>query len=393
MKMKKPAGFGPMPGAHLFNALHGQETIIMACNTRATIGVSEGIFRAAKDMDAAVMMELARSECNLEGGYTGLKPADFAKRTRDAAKKAGFDAWALHADHTTVKKGDAKEIADTKKLIGAQVKAGYTSFAIDASFIFNHEGKTVGEELARNVAATTELAQHIKKTTRGFQFGLEVEVGEIGKRDKHGRVLTKPEEAVYFISALNKNGVFPHGLAIANGSAHGNAYDAEGNLVPQLTIDIPQTIAVGEALAEAGLDVGIVQHGITGTPLEIIERTFPRRYLIKGNVGTLWQNIMWDVFREQEPRLYRDIKDWTLEKYSKDAASKGLEGKEAIFGTYSKNAHKEFFKRIYAIGEKTEREIAERAYKAAKEHFSAFGAVGSAKKVRAWAEKEGKAKK
>lgn len=386
--MSKEAKFAPMPGAHLFNALHRQETIIMACNTRATIGVCEGIFRAARELDAAVMMELARSECNLDGGYTGLKPADFAKRTRDAAKKAGFDAWALHADHTTVKKGDAKEISEIKKLIGAQVKAGYTSFAIDASFLFDDAGKTVEEELARNVSATTELALHIKKTAGKLQFGLEVEVGEIGKKDKHGRVLTKPEEAVHFVRTLNGNGVYPHGLAIANGSSHGNKYDAEGNQIAQLTIDIPRTIEVGEALESAGLNVGIVQHGITGTPLEIIERTFPKRYLIKGNVGTLWQNIMWDVFREQEPKLYRDIKDWTLEKYSKEAAAKGLEGKDAIFGTYSKNAYKEFFKRIYGIGEKTEREIAERAYKAAKEHFSAFGAAGSAKKVRAWAKKE-----
>ncbi|MBU0661935.1 MAG: class II fructose-bisphosphate aldolase [Candidatus Diapherotrites archaeon] len=378
--------FRPMPGAHLFRALHGTETIIMACNTRATIGVCEGIFRAAKECDAAVMMELAKSESDLNGGYTGLKPADYAKRTTEAAEKAGFDVWALHADHTTVKKGTPEEIAGTKELITAQVNAGYTSFAMDASFLFNEEGADVREELARNVEVTTDLVRHLQSKIGAFDFGLEVEVGEIGKKDEHGRVLTTPEEAVHFITELHANDVKPHGLAIANGSAHGNAYDAGGNLVPQLSVDIPQTIAVGKALEENGLGVSVVQHGITGTPLEIIAEKFPRQYIIKGNVGTYWQNLMWDVFKEREQELFNDIKNWVLEKYGSEAREKGLEG-DAVFGTYSKNAYKEFFDRIYGIGEETEREIESRAYEAAKEHFRAFGAKGSAKKVREMREK------
>ena len=53
----------------------------MAANTRITT-VAEGIFKAAKDTDSAVFMELARSECDLKGGYTGLTPKDFSEKMR-----------------------------------------------------------------------------------------------------------------------------------------------------------------------------------------------------------------------------------------------------------------------------------------------------------------------
>ena len=59
------------------------------------------------------------------------------------------DVWALHADHITIKKGDAQEVEQTRQLIDAQIDAGYTSFAIDASHLFNFEGKTPREELER----------------------------------------------------------------------------------------------------------------------------------------------------------------------------------------------------------------------------------------------------
>ena len=48
--------------------------IILAVNIRIIPGILEGIFQAAKDKDSALIIELAKTECNLEGGYTGLTP-------------------------------------------------------------------------------------------------------------------------------------------------------------------------------------------------------------------------------------------------------------------------------------------------------------------------------
>ena len=59
--MSESGEFGPMPGNKMFEALHDEESIIMACNTRIVPGVVKGIFRAAKKLNTAVIFELAKS--------------------------------------------------------------------------------------------------------------------------------------------------------------------------------------------------------------------------------------------------------------------------------------------------------------------------------------------
>ncbi|MCX6699826.1 MAG: class II fructose-bisphosphate aldolase [Methanomicrobiales archaeon] len=374
----KQNGYGPISGSAIFDGIIGQKKIIMAANTRITT-VAKGIFRAAKDTDSAVFIELARSECDLKGGYTGLTPKDFAEKINKAAKDAQFDAWALHADHITIKKGDPTELEQTRQLIDAQVAAGYTSFAIDASHLFNFEGKNVREELEQNIQVTTGLAHYIKSRMNGKDFGLEVEVGEIGRKDGEGLILTTPGEAVEFISALHGNGVYPHVLAIANGSTHGHIYDDAGNIVEQLSIDISQTKAVAKALRDNNLPVGIAQHGITGTPRELINQHFPKGDIIKGNVGTFWQDVVFNTLKVYEPALYNDIQAWTLEKYRD--ANPGKKDRQIIDGN-CKFAIKEFFRELYAVDEDTEQAIQAMAYAESLVFFRAFSSYGSASLVR-----------
>ncbi len=374
----KKNDYGPIPGSTIFRGISGQKTIIMAANTRIAT-VAQGIFKAAKETDSAVFMELARSECDLKGGYTGLTPKDFSAKMREAAKAAQFDIWALHADHITIKTGEPVEIESTKQLIDAQIQAGYTSFAIDASHLFNFEGKTVRQELDKNITATSDLALYIKNRMKSKDFGLEVEVGEIGRKDGHGMILTKPEEAVEFIKALQENDVYPQVLAIANGSTHGHVYDDQGNVIEQLSIDIPQTKAVAQALRENNLHVGIAQHGITGTPRDLINQHFPKGDIIKGNVGTFWQDVVFSTLKVYEPALYKDIREWTLEKYR--PANTGKKDSQ-IFDGNCKFAIKEFFKEIYSVEEGTEQAIRAMAYAESLVFFKAFSSYGSASRVR-----------
>jgi len=370
--------YGPIPGSTIFNGILGRRSIIMAANTRITL-VAKGIFKAAKETDSAVFMELARSESDLKGGYTGLTPKDFSEKMQEAAQATQFDIWTLHADHITIKKGDAAEVESTKQLIDAQIAAGYTSFAIDASHLFNFEGKNVREELSENIRITTELAHYIKKRMKGKEFGLEVEVGEIGRKDTEGLILTKPEEAVGFIKALNENDVYPHVLAIANGSTHGHTYDADGNVIEQLSIDIPRTKEIAKALRDNKLHVGIAQHGITGTPRELINLHFPKGDIIKGNVGTFWQDVVFNTLKVYEPALYKDIQEWTLEKYRPQNPGKK---DSQIFDSNCKLAIKEFFKRIYTVNEHTEHAIEAMAYAESLIFFKAFSSGGSASIIR-----------
>ena len=374
----KQKDFGPISGSTIFSGISGRKAIIMAANTRITT-VAKGIFQAAKDTDSAVFIELARSECDLKGGYTGLTPEQFSERINKAAKEVQFDVWALHADHITIKKGDPTEIEQTRQLIDAQVAAGYTSFAIDASHLFNFEGKNVREELEQNIQVTTELANYIKGRMKGKEFGLEVEVGEIGRKDGQGMVLTTPDEAVEFIRALHSNEVYPHVLAIANGSTHGHVYDDKGNVVEQLSIDIPQTKAVAKALRDNNLNIGIAQHGITGTPRELINQHFPKGDIIKGNVGTFWQDVVFNTLKVYEPALYKDIQEWTLEKYR--AANPGKKDRQIIDGN-CKFAIKEFFRELYGVEEDTDKAIQAMAYAESLVFFKAFSSYGTASLVR-----------
>ncbi len=369
----------PIPGDIMFRSLKDHGTIIMAANARSTMGVVKGIFRAAKDLDAALMMEIARSECNQDVGYTGMDPRAYAEQCQIAADEVGFDMWALHADHITVKTGTPEDIQKTKELIDAQVDAGFTSFAIDASHLFNFQGGNLREELDLNINATIELANHIKARMGDRPFGLEVEVGEIGKEDTDGKVVTTPDEAVTFIKALKENGIEPDVLAIANGTTHGNVFDEHGNIIEQVNIDIDQTKAVAAALRNMDSHIRIAQHGITGTPRELINTLFPKGDIIKGNVATFWQNIVIDLIEVYDPEFYKEIWDWVLATYGPKNPGKP---DNLVFGKNVKNAFGHFYDRFMSLDAELVDTIEAVTYAEARIFFRAFGAKGSASIVR-----------
>jgi len=370
---------GPLPGDMVFDSLRGQPSIIMACNARMTGGIARGIMRAAKDMDSAVIFEIARSESDLNGGYTGMTPKMYIDEIRRTADEVGHDIYVVHADHISIKKGDDEDLRSTRELIKHQIDAGFTSFAIDASHLFDFKGRDLREELADNIRCTTEMAHFINDNMGDRSFGLEVEVGEIGKTDESGRVLTTPEEAVTFLGALKENGVNPNLLAIANGSAHGNTIDENGKVIPQVSIDIQQTVRVARAIREAGFDVSIAQHGITGTPRDLINLHFPKGDILKGNVGTHWQNIYYDVIKIFEPELYADMREYVLQRFGEKNRGKP---EEVIFVKNAKHAFKPFLERNRKLGGDTLSAMEAMAYAEAKLYFRAFSSEGTASIVR-----------
>jgi fructose-bisphosphate aldolase class II len=377
------SGNGPMAGDSVYGSLTEEKTIIMACNVRMTRGVAKGIMKAARDCDSAVVFEIARSESDLSGGYTGMKPSDYHDEIVGIADEVGHDMYVVHADHISIKKGDEEDLDKTRELIAHQIDSGFTSFAIDASHLFDFKGKDLREELAENIRCTTEMAHFIKDRMGTRSFGLEVEVGEIGKTDSSGRVLTSPGEAVTFLTALRENGVDPNLLAIANGSAHGNTIDENGKVIPQVSVDIPQTVAVADAIKKADLDVRIAQHGITGTPRETINLHFPKGDILKGNVGTHWQNVFYDVAKVFEPELHADMKEWIIQQYGHKNPGKP---EEVVFVKNAKRAFKPFFERTRNLGKDTLEALEAVAYAEAMIFFKAFSSHGTASIVRKYIE-------
>ena len=364
--------FDPLPGSVVFRALKDQPLIILAANPRINIGVLDGIFKAAKFLNSVVIFELAKSESDLKGGYTGLTPSDFAKNVKAAAEKANHPWYVLHADHLTIKQAIPKELDEIKDLILAQIKAGFSSFAIDASFLFNLERQTELEQLEKNIEVTTTIANFIEDKMKGKEFGLEVEVGEIGKTDKDGLVFTTVAEAKTYIQSLNENDIHPHFLAIANGSTHGNLWDENGNVIEQISINIPQTIEIAKAIEP--YNVRIAQHGITGTPIELIEKHFPRGLILKGNVGTHWMNIVWDVYKKLKPDFYQKLWNWTIETFKPKNQGKA---DKLIFGKNAKYGIKQHFDEIYAMEPNIVEAIRQVAYDEALRFVKAFNTQNS----------------
>ena len=319
----------------IFDTIRNQKMIMMACNVRIK-HVVPGIMKAAQELEAIVGFELAKSEGHIDGGYTGQTPQIFFETLVEYAENTGFEMpFFIHGDHITVKNTNEKEIEAANALIKAELEAGYTSYAIDASF----------NEHEDNVRITSMLAKSIYDAG----WGLEVEVGEIKSAGQEGSITTV-EEAASFIHDLMDNGLTPNLLAINNGSKHGNYLEGE-----KISIDLDRTGEIYQAIKDQ--KVRIAQHGITGTPLHLVGK-FADYGIRKGNVGTQWQNI---AHKNLPPELMSQMKQWA------DNESKNI-----------KMATKPFKKEIDSIPDKYVEAIADESYRTALEFIKGFRAEGSA---------------
>ena len=148
-------------------------------------------------------------------------------------------------------------------------------------------------------------------------------------------------------------------------------YFSYSNII-KVGINIELTKKIGSAVKSMG--VKIAQHGITGTPLPLIARDFPKQVLGKGNVGTNWMLVAWDVLEVFEPELYAPIKNWTINKFGKE----GVPEKETFLKD-SKMGIIEHFDQIYAMKEDSVHAMTYAAYTSAITFFKAFNSYGMIK--------------
>ena len=255
---------GLVSGRDIAAAAREVDSICLAANARHPL-VIKAVLRAAKKLNAAILIELAKSESTYCGTNFDNMPDYALKFSEEIGHGAVFG---LHVDHYAIK-GEA----DVLKAVGQLTRVtanGFTSVALDASHLQDYE----------NFAATRALAGWLPT-----ELGLEVEVGEI----KGPGELSTVEEALYYIGGLNAWNVFPDYLAISNGSLHGTYDPAVGQMEG---IDLKRTKEIADAIAPFG--VAIAQHGISGTPLDKVS-TFRKYGIRKGNVATLFQNVYFGI--------------------------------------------------------------------------------------------------
>ena len=346
-KLGKHSEVTLLSGRDVFAALRNEKLIIMACNARIK-HVIPGIMQAAEELDAVVAFELTKTEGGLDGGYTGQTPEIFINAIIECAERCKFTRpFVVHGDHITVKNTSVEELEEAEKLLRAQIAAGFTSFAIDASF----------NPLQDNINIVDTLAAHV--IAEGY--GLEVEFGK-SKPVGSESTITSVAEVKEFLQGLAARGVKPLLLAMDNGSKSSNYIDGQ-----KINIDLARTMEIYHTARASGV-AGLVQNGITGTPPQIVGKLADYG-IRKGNIGTLWQNIahaglpleLMDTMRQWSRKNRQDIKFAT--------------------GVFKDD--------IDSIPEENVIQIHEMAYREAKELLTAFRARGSAARLAALLEETG----
>lgn len=328
-----------LSGKDVFTGLKDEKLIVMGCNPRIKHSIP-GIMKAAEELDAVVAFELTKTEGGLDGGYTGQTPDIFCSTIFEYALQFNFTKpFIIHGDHITIRNGGEEEFSAAEKLVQAQLNAGYTSFAFDASF----------NPLAENIDIVVRLAREVSE----FSYGLELELGEALKEGEPAP-LTTVEEAETFLDGVGRNGIIPQLLAINNGSKRGNYLEGE-----VVRIDLARTLQIYKAAVTGGL-AGLVQHGITGTPLHLVGK-LAGYGVRKGNIGTLWQNV---AHAGLPLELMDEMRSWARQNNTDIKYATGV-----------------FKKEIDSIPEKNARQIHEMAYREAREFLTAFYAKGSATKL------------
>ena len=237
------------------------KAMTIAANGRNSI-IIRGVLQAAQRADAAVILEIAKSEAN----YCPISMWNLARFADTICNELGITVpVAIHADHFGLKK--QPEVGKAKMDIPSMFDAGITSIAIDASHMVDDE----------NLLTNLELNSFIPSWA-----GYETEVGEI--KGKEG--LSTPEEALFLIQGLNANGIFPDWIALNNGTTHGIEATDSG-------IDVELTKRIHAELAKYGISGA--QHGTSGNSYERLKRIATETRTTKANVATALQMLSWGV--------------------------------------------------------------------------------------------------
>ncbi len=237
------------------------KAMAIAANGRNSF-IIRGALMAAQRADAALLIEIARSESN----YCPTNFYNIALHVDCICNELGITVpVAIHADHYGIK--SESDVPFAKMEIPSMFDAGITSIAVDASHMADD----------KNLLVNLELNPCIPKWA-----GLETEVGEI----KGEQGLSTVEDASFLVKGLNAHGILPDWIALNNGSTHGLEASGQG-------IQVELTAEIHKALEPYG--VSGAQHGTSGNNSDKLRAIATKTHTTKANVATALQMISWGV--------------------------------------------------------------------------------------------------
>lgn len=157
--------------------------VTSVCSAHPT--VLRAALRHGRETGATVLIEATSNQVNHLGGYTGMKPADFAARVSRIAKEERCPPGqiVLGGDHVGPNpwRGlDAEEaLAEAEKMMAAYVAAGFRKIHLDGSMGCKGEPEALGDALtARRAARLATVAEETARRTGGempiYVIGTEV---------------------------------------------------------------------------------------------------------------------------------------------------------------------------------------------------------------------------
>ena len=185
--------------------------------------VIEAAFKRGLSDGSCVLIESTANQCDQNGGYTGMTPADFKKFVLEIADRNGFDRNRifLGGDHlgplTFAYNDEAEAMADSEELIRHYVAAGFTKIHIDTSMKVNSDPEDVrlsDEIIAGRGAHLAKVAEETYKELLErdpeaippvYVIGSEVPIpgGAVGAED-NGVQVTKVEDFKNTVAAFEK---------------------------------------------------------------------------------------------------------------------------------------------------------------------------------------------
>ncbi len=240
------------------------KAMTIAANGRSNL-VIRGTLQAAQRANAAIIIEIARSEGGANA-YCATNYWNIARQIDALCNEMNITVpVAIHADHYGIKKEADLDFAKVE--IPTIFEAGITSIAIDASHMPDD----------KNLLANLTLSQVIPTWA-----GLETEIGEI----KGSEGLSSSAEALFLIKGLNAFNIFPDWIALNNGTTHGIEASGQG-------IQVELTGEIHEKLAPFGISGA--QHGTSGNNSDRLRAIVATTKSTKANVATALQMISWGL--------------------------------------------------------------------------------------------------
>jgi len=166
----------------------------------------------ARAVDGYALIEATSNQVNQEGGYTGLRPAQFRDLVLGLADESGLarERVLLGGDHLGPNAWQSlpahEALARAGVMVGEYVQAGYRKIHLDCSMSCAGDPPVLCDEIVAERTAT--LCSHAEAAWRGsggeppvYVVGTEVPVPGGAQEDLHELAVTEPRAALATVAA------------------------------------------------------------------------------------------------------------------------------------------------------------------------------------------------